>query len=210
MGLAHWWDEAVVPRLVKTAASAGPIMKLRSQTVPLARGKVLELGCGGGLNQQFLQADLITSYSGLDPSAKGLDYTRTAAAAKGWDVDIRQGFGEAMPFDDESFDTVVCTLTLCSVDDHAQTIAEIRRVLKPGGTYIFLEHGRAPDAGVAATQRRIEPVWKRLLGGCHLTRPVTPAIAKAGFAVAPLGTEYMKKMPRFAGYMEWGTAIRQG
>jgi len=208
MGLGNWYEEHIVPRFIQCACSAPGIMKLREQVVPLASGAVFEIGCGGGINQQFYDRSKVTSFAGMDPSAKGLDYARAAAAEKGWDADIRAGFGEAIPFDDASFDSVVCTFTLCSVGDQAQTLKELRRILKPGGRLLYAEHGRAPDAGVARWQNRIEPLWKRLAGGCHLTRPVNRAVEQGGFAVHALGQRYTPKVPRWAGWMEWGEAVK--
>lgn len=210
MGFAQWYDEHVVPRFIQCACSSPAIMKMREKVVPLASGKVFEIGCGGGINQQFYDPAQVTAFSGMDPSAKGLDYARDAAAKKGWQADIRQGFGEAIPFDDASFDCVVCTFTLCSVTDQAQTVRELRRILKPGGRLLYAEHGRAPDAGVQKWQNRIEPVWKKLAGGCHLTRPVSSMVAQGGFAMNVLGQRYAPKTPRFAGWMEWGEAVKAG
>src|SRR3546814_5621251 len=116
-----------------------------------------------------------------------------AAAERGIEADSREGVGEAMPFASGSFDTVVTTFTLCSVAEQAAVLSEIRRVLKPGGTALFLEHGAAPDAGVAKWQRRIEPVWKRIGGNCHLTRPISDAYEKAGVAVDRQAAAYMPK-----------------
>ena len=206
MGLGNWYDEHVVPRLIRCACSGPAIMKLREAVVPLATGAVLELGCGGGLNQRFFDPAKITSYAGVDPSAKGLEFARAEAARKGWVHDIRAGLGEAIPFSDASFDSVVCTFTLCSVQDPGATLAELRRVLKPGGQLLFAEHGAAPDAGVAKWQARIEPVWKRIGGNCHLTRPITGSYADAGFKIAQAEKGYMPKTPRPFGWIEWGEA----
>ena len=210
MGFANWYDEHVVPRFIQCACSSPAIAALREKVVPLASGKVFEIGCGGGINQPFYDMAKVTSFSGMDPSAKGLEYTRAAVAAKGWEADVRQGFGEAIPFGDAEFDTVVCTFTLCSVGDQVQTLKELRRILKSGGRLLYAEHGRAPDAGVQKWQDRIEPVWKRLAGGCHLSRPVTAAIAAAGFEAHEAGERYTPKMPRWAGWMEWGEAVKAG
>jgi len=210
MGLGRWYDRHVMPRLITCACSQGQVMKRRSALVPLARGAVFELGCGGGINHEFYDASAITSYAGIDPHEKLLEDARNAAQEKGWSADIRQGRGEAIPFPDTSFDTVVCTFTLCSVDDPAQVLSELARILKPGGQALFLEHGRAPDAGIARWQDRIEPVWKRLAGGCHLTRPIGSAFRGAGFHVAPIGQGYTPQAPKFAGWMEWGAAIKPG
>ena len=208
MGFKGWYEEAVLPRMIKCACSAPEIMELRQKVVPRASGAVFEIGCGGGINQRFYDTARVTSYAGIDPSPKLLDYARSAAQAKGWSADIRQGVGEAIPFPDASFDTAVCTYTLCSVEDPDQVLGELRRILKPGGRLLFLEHGRSPDAGPARWQRRIEPVWKRLMGNCHLTRPVGAAVAGADLAVTPLGQQYNPKMPRWAGWMEWGEATK--
>ena len=210
MGLGNGYETHVVRRLIRCACSGPAIMKLREQVVPLASGAVFELGCGGGLNQRFYDPGRITSYAGVDPSAKGLEFARAEAARKGWNHDIRYGTGEAIPFASDSFDTVVCTFTLCSVQDPAQTLIELRRVLKPGGKLLFAEHGAAPDSGVARWQQRIEPVWQRIAGGCHLTRPVGLAIGNSGFELDPFGAQYAPKVPRFAGWMEWGAAVKAG
>ena len=126
--------------------------------MPLARGRVFEIGCGGRLNQSYYDRAAIDSFSGLDPSAKCLEFARTAAALVGRSADLREGVGEAIPFEAESFDTVICTFTLCSVADPARTLSELRRILRPGGQLLFAEHGRAPDAAFRTWQGRIEPV----------------------------------------------------
>ena len=208
--MASWWDRHGVPRLIKCACSQGQVMKLRSKVVPRARGHVLELGCGGGINMEFYRPGQIESFSGLDPSPELLAMSREAAVARGITADIRGGVGEAMPFESARFDTVVTTFTLCSVADQAAVLAEIRRVLKPGGNALFLEHGAAPDAGVAKWQRRIEPVWKRIGGNCHLTRPIGDAYEKAGFAVDRQAAVYMPKTPRPFGWIEYGAARLAG
>ena len=210
MGVGNWYEEHVVPRLIRCACSGPAIMKLREKVVPLARGAVFELGCGGGLNQRFYDPARISSYAGVDPSLKGLDFARAEAERKGWSHDIRAGTGEDIPFATASFDTVVCTFTLCSVQDPSRTLQEINRVLKPGGQLLFAEHGAAPDTKVARWQARIEPVWKRIAGGCHLTRAVGTSIGEGGFAIEPMGAQYAPKVPQFAGWMEWGIAKKAG
>lgn len=210
MGLQSWYDAHVMPRMVTLACSQGQIMKRRSYIVPRASGSVLELGCGGGLNQQFYDTDAVSAFSGIDPHEGLLSEARKASEERGWATDIKQGVGEELPFASGQFDTVVCTYTLCSVDDPAKVLSEVRRVLKPNGQLLFLEHGRAPDENVAKWQMRIEPVWKRIAGGCHLTRPIGSALRGAGFEVEPLGQGYMPKTPRIAGWMEWGIARKAG
>lgn len=206
MGMRAWYDRHIMPRLITVACGQEGIEKRRKQVVPLATGRVFELGCGGGLNQALYDPAQITSFSGIDPHEKLLDGARARAREKGWQADIRQGVGEDIPFASGSFDTVVCTYTLCSVDDPGAALAEMWRILAPGGKLLFLEHGRAPDAGVARWQERVEPVWKPLAGGCHLTRPIGASLRGAGFAVEPLGQAYLEKTPKVLGWMEWGVA----
>lgn len=203
---ASWWERHGVPRLIGFCCAQPQIMKARSRIVPQADGDVLELGCGGGINMEFYDPSRITSYAGLDPSPQLLDRSKEAAQARGMAADIRGGIGEAMPFDDAQFDTILVTFTLCSVQDQAQVLAEMRRVLRPGGKALFLEHGGAPDAGVAKWQRRIEPLWKRIGGNCHLTRPISQAYERAGFSVDRQGAAYMPKTPRPFGWVEYGAA----
>ncbi len=208
MSLGDFWDAHIVPRMIKCACASPNIMELRAGVVPRAQGHVFEIGCGGGLNQQFYDASRVTAFAGLDPSGKLLEYARATAAEKGLAADIREGVGEDIPFADESFDTVVCTYTLCSVQDPEKVLSELRRILRRGGQMLFLEHGLSPEAGVAKWQRRIEPMWKSLMGGCHLSRPVSKAVSEAGFHIEHPGHQYMPGMPRWASWMEWGTAIK--
>lgn len=196
----------MVPKLIGCACAQPQIMKARSRIVPKAEGDVLELGCGGGINMAFYDFARIKSFSGVDPSAGLLDRSREAAQAVGIEADIRGGVGEAIPFASESFDTVLCTFTLCSVDDQRKVLSEMRRVLRPGGKVLFLEHGSAPDENVRKWQRRIEPLWKRIGGNCHLTRPITSAYEAAGFKVSAGDKGYMPKSPRPFSWIEWGEA----
>lgn len=203
---AGWWDRVMVPKLIGCCCAQPQIMKARSRIVPQADGDVLELGCGGGINMEFYNPSRIKSFAGLDPSPALLDRSKEAAQAKGMSADIRAGIGEAMPFADASFDTVLVTFTLCSVHSQQQVLSEMRRVLRPGGKALFLEHGAAPDAGAAKWQQRIEPVWKRMSGNCHLTRPITGAYKAAGFKIAQAEKGYMPKTPKPFAWLEWGEA----
>jgi SAM-dependent methyltransferase len=206
--MASLYDRFILPRLLTCACSASPIMRQRAKIVPQARGKVLELGIGMGLNLGFYDPTKVASVTGVDPAAE----LRAAALAAPRDprlaVEVRDGTAEALPFDDASFDDVVCTFTLCSVHGPAAALAEAHRVLKPGGRLLFCEHGLAPDAGIAKWQRRIEPIWKRIAGGCHLTRPIGSAIAAAGFSLGQVDSMYVPKTPKIAAWNEWGVAAR--
>ncbi|MXO95617.1 methyltransferase domain-containing protein [Erythrobacter aquimaris] len=210
MGLRSLYDRHVMPRMITLACGQKGIEERRRQVIPLAEGHIFELGCGGGLNQPLYDPDRVESFAGIDPNEKLLANARDRARERGWSADIREGVGEDIPFADSTFDTAVCTYTLCSVEDPAKVLGELRRILKPGGRLLFLEHGRAPDASVAKWQDRIEPVWKPLAGGCHLTRPIGSALRGAGFEVEPLGQAYLDRAPKVMGWMEWGVARRAG
>jgi SAM-dependent methyltransferase len=205
--MASLYDRLVLPRLLKCACSAPPIMKQRAKVVPRAEGRVLELGIGMGLNLGLYDPDKVSSVTGVDPAPELRAAAQAAPRDPRLSVKVEDGTAEALPFEAASFDCVVCTFTLCSVHTPAQALAEARRVLKPGGRLLYCEHGLAPDADVAKWQRRIEPIWKRIAGGCHLTRPVTSAIEAAGFQVARRDSMYLPRTPRFAGWNEWGEAV---
>jgi len=201
-----WWDRHVVPRLIGCACTQPAVMRDRAKVVPRASGDILELGCGGGTNLQFYDWSQVRSLSGVDPSPELLGRAQDALLRSGRSANFANGIAEALPFENNSFDSVVTTFTLCSVQDPTAALSEVRRVLRPGGRLIFLEHGKAPDPAAAIWQNRIEPVWKHIAGGCHLTRPVTGAISNAGFVCdAPHG-HYMKRTPKWLGWVEWGEA----
>jgi ubiquinone/menaquinone biosynthesis C-methylase UbiE len=204
--MPSWYDRHIMPALIGCACASRPIMKQRAKVVPLASGRTLELGIGGGLNLAFYDPAKVSAVLGVDPSAELRARAVEAPRAEGLSVEVLEGTAEALPFDAGSFDSVVCTFTLCSVHTPARALAEARRVLKPGGRLFFCEHGLAPDSEVSRWQGRVEPVWKRLAGGCHLTRPIGSAIAAAGFRLEDSQTMYLPKTPRILGWNEWGVA----
>ncbi|WP_374571441.1 class I SAM-dependent methyltransferase [Phenylobacterium sp.] len=204
--MASFYERRILPKLLTCACSSPQMMKQRAKVVPRAEGRVLELGIGMGLNLPFYDADKVETVFGVDPAAPLRALAEAAPRDPRLSVKVEEGTAEALPFEDKTFDSIVCTFTLCSVCAPPQALAEARRVLKPGGRFLFCEHGLSPDAGVAKWQRRIEPVWKRLAGGCHLTRPVASSIGQSGFALEGVEQRYLPKAPRFAGWVEWGVA----
>jgi ubiquinone/menaquinone biosynthesis C-methylase UbiE len=163
--MTSFYNRHIMPRLIACACAGPSIMQQRAKVVPLAAGRVLELGIGGGLNLAFYDPAKVTEVIGVDPSAELRTRAEAAPRAAGLRVSIRDGAAESLPFEAADFDAVVCTFTLCTVHSPAAALAEARRVLKPGGRLLFCEHGLAPDAGVARWQRRAEPVWKAIAGG---------------------------------------------
>lgn len=204
--MSGFYDRHVLPRLIGCACGAGPIRHQRARIVPRAQGRVLELGIGGGLNLAFYNPSRVDSVTGIDPSDGLRRLAEAAPRPANLRVEILAGQAEALPFDDQSFDSVVCTFTLCSVETPASVLAEARRVLKSSGTFLYSEHGLAPDPGVQCWQRHLEPAWKPLAGGCHLTRPVTSSIEAAGFSIENGQKMYLPRTPRPLGWCEWGEA----
>lgn len=204
--MASLYDRFVLPRLLKCACSAPPMMKQRAKVVPLAEGRVLELGIGMGLNLALYDPAKVESVTGVDPAPELRAVAQAAPRDARLSVNVEDGVAEKLPFADASFDCVVCTFTLCSVQAPAAALAEARRVLKPNGRFLYCEHGLAPEPDVAKWQRRVEPLWKRIAGGCHLTRPVTTAITAAGFQVRRSDSMFLPGTPRIAGWNEWGEA----
>ncbi|WP_421934890.1 class I SAM-dependent methyltransferase [Phenylobacterium sp.] len=205
--MTSFYDRKILPRLLTCACTSPPMMKQRAKIVPQASGKVLELGIGMGLNLAFYDPAKVSAVVGVDPSPELRALAQAAPRPEGLKVEVDEGTAEALPFESGSFDTVVCTFTLCSVHNPAAALAEARRVLKPGGRFLFCEHGLAPDADVAKWQRFWDPLWSRMAGGCHLTRPVASAIAAAGLKLQGVETMYVPGTPRIAGWNEWGTAL---
>jgi len=204
--VTSFYDRYVLPHFINCACGSKPIRYQRRKVVPRASGRVLELGVGGGLNLAFYDAAKVVSVTGVDPSESLRRKALEAPRPEGLQVEVRDGEAEALPFEDGAFDTVVCTFTLCSVRSPAAALAEARRALKPGGILLFSEHGLSPDADVQRWQRRLEPIWKPLAGGCHLTLPVAASIKAAGFTLAEVETMYLPGTPRPLGWAEWGVA----
>lgn len=201
-----FYENHVLPHLIGLACGAPQIMKKRSQIVPAAEGRVLEVGFGAGPNLEFYDPGKVERLFALEPSEGMRRKAAGAIAAAPVPVEVIDLSAEAIPLEDASMDTVVLTYTACTIPDVNAALAEMRRVLKPGGRLLFSEHGRAPDAGVYKWQRRIEPVWKPIAGGCHLTRQIDDLIIGAGFAMERLEMDYLPKSPKFASFNYSGAA----
>ncbi len=202
MGL---YDTYVLPHLIDLACGTGDIAKQRSKVVPLAHGRVLEVGMGPGLNLPFYDRSSVEFVWGLEPS-EGMR-RKAAAALEATDLEVRwiDLPGEEIPLEDTSVDTIVLTYTLCTIPDWERALGQMRRVLKPGGRLLFSEHGEAPDESVRRWQHRIDPVWTRLAGGCHITRPIPQLIESAGFEFVDVESAYLSG-PKISSYHSWGVA----
>ncbi|HZK99730.1 MAG TPA: class I SAM-dependent methyltransferase [Caulobacteraceae bacterium] len=203
MGL---YERYLLPPLLGLACGAKPIRKQREKIVPRAQGVVLELGFGAGLNLPHYDRAKVTRVFALEPAAGMLARARKAAAASDLPVEILAERAEALSLPAASVDTVLVTYSLCTIPDAVAALEGARRAMKPGARLLFCEHGAAPDPKIARAQRRIEPVWKVIGGGCHLTRDIPALIAAAGFAIDDLATMFLPGTPPWAGYNFWGSA----
>jgi len=199
-----WYDRHVLPYLIDFACGLSTIAKQRQQVVPRAAGRVLEVGIGTGLNLPFYRRASILTLVGVDPGVEMQRMLRRRSERAGIAVDLRSSTAEALAFERASFDCVVCTYTLCTIPDPLAALREIRRVLRPGGRLLFAEHGVAPDTDVVKWQRRLEPLWSRVAGGCHLTRDVPALLDAAGFEAA-IESGYLNG-PKLLSYNFWGEA----
>jgi len=205
--MAHnWYERHILPWLVDFACGVRPVRRQRQKVVPLAQGRVLEIGIGTGLNLQHYDRARVQGVVGLDPGLEMHPLARRRSIRAGLDVALIGLSAERIPFDDGAFDTVLVTYTLCSIEDPAAALREMRRVLRPGGRLVFCEHGLAPDASVRRWQHRLTPLWAKVAGGCHLDRDVPRLLHDAGLRSADLRQMYLPG-PRPLAYNYWGTAV---
>lgn len=186
-----FYAKHVLPRFIDLAMRNKDTTRVRADWVPRAQGEVLEVGIGSGLNLPFYSPDVHRVY-GVEPSPELQKMARKRVAGQTVKVEfLPQSAEEPLPLSDKSIDTVVIPWTLCSISDAPRALQQMKRVLKPSGRLIFVEHGRAPDSGVAAWQDRLTPLWKRLAGGCHLNRRIDELFMGAGFTIDELRTTYL-------------------
>lgn len=200
-----FYSKHILPRLTDLAMRNKETARLRAAWIPQARGEVLEIGIGSGLNLPFYSSEVQRVY-GVDPSIELQRMARRRATTGLEKVEfLTQSAEEPLPLASASIDTVVVTWTVCSIPNAAKALQEMKRVLKASGCLIFIEHGRAPDPAVAVWQDRLTPVWKRISGGCHLNRRVDELIMEAGFQISDLKTCYLAG-PRPMTYTYQGVA----
>lgn len=202
-----WYDRHILPKLIDTACSQPPMTRLRQRYVAQATGDVLEIGIGSGLNLAHY-ADDVRSITGVDPAAELTEIAKRRAQEKGLPVEVIGVSGEELPAESNSFDSIVCTWTLCTIPNPYRAVDEMRRVLKPGGQLIFVEHGKSDDRNIAKWQRRVEPLWKKIGGGCHLTRRADELLTDGGFRIDSFESGY-EEGPKIAAFMMHGLASQR-
>lgn len=199
------YDRYLLPHLIDRACGMKPILRERARLIPQARGRVLELGIGTGLNLPYYDAARVKVVVGVDPAAAMHAIARKRAAALAVPVETVPLVVEQIDAPAASFDTAVITFTLCTIPDPLSALREVRRVLKPDGELLFCEHGRAPDPWVQRWQDRLTPFWKPLAGGCHLNRDPRVLLTGAGFTLHSLDMHYIRG-PRPMTYLYCGSA----
>lgn len=201
-----FYSERILPHLLNLAMRHKELVAYRRRALTAAWGRVLDVGIGSGPNLPFYGAE-VDEVIGLDPSHRLLAMAQQRARSRREAIRLLQGSAEAIPLDSASVDTVVTTWTLCSIPKVTDALTEMRRVLKPNGTFLFVEHGLAPDTDVRRWQDRLTPLWRPIAGGCHLNRPMADLIRDAGFVVTDLKSGYMGG-PRPFTFMYEGSARR--
>ena len=202
-----FYERSILPKLIHLACGAKPFRYQRRKVVPLAKGRVLEIGIGSGLNLPYYDPSRVELIWGLEPSPQ----MRAMAQERLHDTPIKVEFIELddddIPLASGSVDTVLVTYTLCTIPDAVRALSGMRRVLKPGGRLIFSEHGLAPDENVRRWQDRVNPIWGRLGGGCNLNRPIPSLIEQGGFKITNIDTMYIPGW-KPASFNYWGTAVQ--
>ena len=203
------YDKYVLPKFLNCACGSNPVSRQRQKVVALVEGKVLEVGVGSGLNLPFYDKSKIDELWGLDPSEELSDMARKVADRENIVVNFISSGAEEIPLPDSYFDSVLITYTMCTIPEVARANKEIKRVLKRGGKLIFCEHGEAPDENIRKWQKRINPFWGKLAGGCNINRKIPSLIQNAGFEIVELEEMYLPKTPKIAGYNYWGYAVEK-
>jgi ubiquinone/menaquinone biosynthesis C-methylase UbiE len=204
------YSKYVVPRAVDWACSSSSTEKQREKVVPQATGHVLEIGIGSGLNLPFYNPGKISSVTGLDPSIETWKRNKNDVDKLPFKFDYVQGAAEDLPFENGQFDTVLITYSMCTIPNLNMAFKEFARVLQPDGSLMFSEHGIAPDKSVLRWQNTLNPVWKRIGGGCNLNRNIPALIEANGFEIVEMDSMYIPGW-KPASFHYWGRAVvRQG
>ena len=204
--LQKLYNRYVCPHVINLAMQTKPFRRQREKVIPQASGRVLEIGIGSGLNLDFYDKSKITEIFAVEPDSILLEKAKIKANQNNISLNIQKLTAELLPFENGTFDTVVSTYTMCSIYELDSTMIELKRVLKNDGSFIFSEHGKAPDSNIYKWQKRLNPIQKRIGGGCHLDKDIPKIITNSDFKLQELNSMYIPG-PRFLSYHYWGRAI---
>ncbi|MAI78515.1 MAG: SAM-dependent methyltransferase [Deltaproteobacteria bacterium] len=202
-----FYENRILPALIDKGCGGPPVMRQREKLVPRASGRVLEVGMGSGLNLDLYDPQKVELVWGLEPSEGMRRKAEERVSQARVNVELIDLPGEEIPLEDNSADTIVLTFTLCTIPDFKVALEQMRRVLKPDGQMLFCEHGLASDPSTQKWQKRINPVWKKIAGGCNLNRDIPACLENSGFQIRELETMYLPNTPRIAAFNYWGEAI---
>lgn len=200
------YEKYVLPHVINCACGAPAVRKQREKVVPQAKGRVLELGVGTGLNAEFYRGDAVSVVVGVDPSRESWALAEPKIAKAQVPIEYCEASAEELPLPADSFDTVVITYTLCTIPDASRALAEVARVLRPGGLVLVAEHALAPDALVEKWQHRLDGLWGKIAGGCHINRNIRSLLDSSPLTVTGWQGMYLPQTPKVAGYNVWGSA----
>ena len=201
-----FYEKYILPRFLNCACASEPITYQRKKVVPLAEGKILEVGIGSGLNLPFYEKSKIEEIWGIDPSEELNSMAKKVAIEEDMNVKFITSSAEDIPFPNNYFDTVLITYTMCTIPNVLQANEEIKRVLKSSGKMIFCEHGVSPDENIKKWQKRLNSIWSKIAGGCNINRNIPMLIKSSGFKIEEMDEMYLPKTPKIAGYNYWGYA----
>ena len=203
--LQKLYNRYVCPHVINLAMQTKPFRRQREKVIPQASGRVLEIGIGSGLNLDFYDKSKITEIFAVEPDSILLEKAKIKANQNNISLNIQKLTAELLPFENGTFDTVVSTYTMCSIYELDSAMIELKRVLKSDGSFIFSEHGKAPDSNIYKWQKRLNPIQKRIGGGCHLDKDIPKIITNSDFKLQELNSMYIPG-PRFLSYHYWGRA----
>jgi SAM-dependent methyltransferase len=202
-----FYRDRIYPHLVSILGNPKPIEEVRKRIVPLAQGKVLEIGVGPGVNFVHYDPGIVTKVYALEPNPGMLRKAEERRRRTQLDIEFLDLPGERIPLADASVDTIVSTFTLCTLPGVLEALQSVGRVLKPDGKFIFFEHGLSPDPPVQRWQKRSEPLFRWAFEGCHVTRDIPSLIGKGGFNIEQMESGYLAPFPKSGSYCWWGVAV---
>tara|TARA_B100000029_G_scaffold515820_1_gene624854 strand:- start:6794 stop:7414 length:621 start_codon:yes stop_codon:yes gene_type:complete len=202
-----FYDRFILPRFIDFACGTEGFRNKRSQILPMAYGDILEIGIGSGHNLEFYDETKVKTVRGIDPAEPSIKIAKQRLQNYNFPIKLDIGIAENLPYEDQSFDSVVIGYSLCTIPNVDEAMLEVRRVLKNEGIFLFTEHGLSPDPKVEAWQHRLTPTWKKIGGGCHLNRNIELIISKSGFKFEQLQKKYIKG-PKILTYNYYGKAVK--